>query len=326
MIGGVAGVLAVHGGAGGRGPAVPDPERDTAVRAALAEALRAGQRVLAAGGPALHAAVEAVAVLEDCPALNAGRGAVLRSDGSVALDASVMDGRERRAGGVAAVRRLRNPVRAAHAVLSQSPHVLLTGPEAEAFALARGLEPAAEDWLVTPQRSAQLERARAAARVALDHDGPPDSPADGGDDGAGTVGAVARDAEGHLAAATSTGGMTNSLPARVGDSPVPGAGTWADDATCAVSGTGEGEIFLRCAFAHEVDAQLRVGGLPLEEACERALARVVALGGRGGCAAIDTRGRVALPFNTFAMPRGMLGQDAEPRIALRRDEPLARMH
>ncbi len=310
MIGSVAGVLAVHGGAGGRGPAAP--ERDAAVRTALAQALRAGRRVLASGGPALDAVVEAVAVLEDCPALNAGRGAVLRSDGSVALDAAPMDGHQRRAGGVAAVRRLRNPVRAAQAVLARSPHVLLTGETAEVFALAQGLEPAAEQWLVTPQRSAQLERALAAAQAPLDHD----------EDGAGTVGAVARDAAGHLAAATSTGGMTNSLPGRVGDSPVPGAGIWADDATCAVSGTGEGEIFLRCAFAHEVDALLRLGGLPLDQACEQALARVDALGGSGGCAAIDAAGRVALPCNTFAMPRGVLGEEREPRIALRRDEPL----
>jgi isoaspartyl peptidase/L-asparaginase-like protein (Ntn-hydrolase superfamily) len=314
MIADVQGVMAIHGGAGGRGPAGADPDRDAAVRAALAGALRAGQRVLARGGPALEAAVEAVAVLEDCPALNAGRGAVLRSDGSVALDAAVMDGLERRAGGVAAVRRLRNPVRAALAVLKHSPHVLLAGAEAEAFAIGQGLEPAADDWLVTPQRTAQLERARTAARAMLDHDGE--------EDGAGTVGAVACDAAGHLAAATSTGGMTNALPGRVGDSPVPGAGIWADDATCAVSGTGEGEIFLRCAFAHEVDALLRLGGRPLQDACERALARVEALGGRGGCAAIDARGRVALPFNTFAMPRGLVEGDAEPRIALHRDDPL----
>ncbi|MBW2282639.1 MAG: isoaspartyl peptidase/L-asparaginase, partial [Deltaproteobacteria bacterium] len=269
---------------------------------------------LARGGPALEAAVEAVAVLEDCPALNAGRGAVLRSDGSVALDAAVMDGLERRAGGVAAVRRLRNPVRAALAVLERSPHVLLASAEAEAFAIGQGLEPAGDEWLITPQRSAQLERARAAAMTLLDHDGE--------EDGAGTVGAVARDAAGHLAAATSTGGMTNALPGRVGDSPVPGAGIWADDATCAVSGTGEGEIFLRCAFAHEVDALLRLGGRPLQDACDLALARVEALGGRGGCAAIDARGRVALPFNTFAMPRGLVEGDAEPRIALHRDDPL----
>jgi beta-aspartyl-peptidase (threonine type) len=301
--------LAVHGGAGGTRRPDPDPERDPVVRAALREALLAGHRVLAGGGTALDAVVEAVVALEECPALNAGRGSVLRSDGTVMFDASVMDGRERRGGGVAGVRGLRNPVRAARAVLESSPHVLLAGEEARDFALRHGLEAADESWFVTPVRQRQLERAREDARTRLDHDS------------AGTVGAVARDADGHLAAATSTGGMTNSLPGRVVDSPVPGAGSWADDATCAVSGTGEGEIFLRCAFAHEVDAAMRLSGVDLETACGRALARVEALGGRGGCVAIDTAGEVSLRFSTAAMPRGQIGADGVPRIALL-DEPL----
>lgn len=302
--------LAVHGGAGGRGRLEPDAEREGVVRRAVCDALRAGYRVLEAGGSALDAVVEAVVVLEDCPALNAGRGAVLRSDGSVMFDASVMEGQERRAGGVAAVERLRNPIRAARAVLDAGEPVLLAGEAAERFALERGLDPAGADWFVTPLRTAQLERARAARRTRLDHDG------------AGTVGAVARDAAGHLAAATSTGGMTGALPGRVGDSPVPGAGTWADDRSCAVSGTGEGEVFLRCAFAHEVDAGMRLRGLDLESACRSALTRVEALGGRGGCVAIDASGAVALPFSTAAMPRGCIGPDGEPHFALLQDEPL----
>ncbi len=295
--------LAVHGGAGGRGRLESD-----LIGRALCEALLAGHRVLRSGGAAIDAVVEAVVVLEECPALNAARGAVLRSDASVVLDAAVMDGRERRAGGVAAVRGLRNPIRAARAVMESSGHVLLAGEQASAFALEHGLEAAPADWFVTPARAAQLERARADGRTQPDPDG-------------GTVGAVALDASGHLAAATSTGGMTLALPGRVGDSPVPGAGTWADDRTCAVSGTGEGEIFLRCAFAHEVDAGMRLQGLDLEAACERALARVESLGGRGGCAAIDAAGAAALPFSTAAMPRGQIGADGAPRFALLRDEP-----
>jgi L-asparaginase/beta-aspartyl-peptidase (threonine type) len=302
--------LAVHGGAGGRGRLEPDPEREAVVGRALCDALLAGHRVLRSGGTAIDAVVEAVVVLEECPALNAARGAVLRSDASVVLDAAVMDGRERRAGGIAAVRGVRNPILAARAVMESSGHVLLAGEEASAFALEQGLEAAPADWFVTPQRVAQLERARADRRTRLDHDG------------AGTVGAVALDAARHLAAATSSGGMTLALPGRVGDSPVPGAGTWADDRTCAVSGTGEGEIFLRCAFAHEVDAAMRLQGLDLEAACERALARVESLGGRGGCAAIDAAGAAALPFSTAAMPRGCIGPEGAPRFALLRDEPL----
>lgn len=305
--------LAIHGGAGGRGRVRRDAEREAGVRRALDEALRAGHAVLAAGGSALDAAVEAVVVLEDCAALNAGRGAVLRSDGSVMFDAAVMDGRERRAGGVAALERVRNPVRAARAVLD-SGAVLLAGEAALRFARERRLETADPEWFVTEPRLAQLERARAEQRTRLDHDDEPD--------GAGTVGAVALDRDGHLAAATSTGGMTHALPGRVGDSPVPGAGTWADDRTCAVSGTGEGEIFLRCAFAHEVDAGVRLAGLDLDTACLRALQRVDALGGRGGCAAIDPSGRVCLPFSTGAMPRGRVGPDGIPHAALLAGEPL----
>ncbi len=296
--------LAVHGGAGGRGRPRPHTKDESVVGGAIAEALLAGYRLLDAGGTAVDAVVAAVVVLEECPALNAGRGSVLRSDGSVMFDAAVMDGRERRCGGVAAVRHVRNPVRAALAVLQAGEHVLLAGERAEAFALECGLEAAERDWFVTPARRDQLERARADRQVRLDHDG------------AGTVGAVALDRHGHLASATSTGGMTNALPGRVGDSPVPGAGTWADDATCAVSGTGEGELFLRCAFAHEVDAAMRYASLPLGEACERALSRVGSLGGRGGCIAIDPRGEISLPFSTAAMPRGSIADDGVPRVAL----------
>jgi isoaspartyl peptidase/L-asparaginase-like protein (Ntn-hydrolase superfamily) len=271
-------VLAVHGGAG-RLP-TDAGYRDTAA-AALRRALEAGLAQLRSRTGALEAAVAAAEVLEDCPVMNAGRGSVLTCDGGVEMDAAVMDGAGRRAGGVAGVRALAHPVRAALCVLRDGRHVLLAGDGAERFARERGCAAAEPEGHVTPERRAQLEAWRARS--------------------GGTVGAVALDAEGHLAAATSTGGTTGKLPGRVSDSCLIGSGTWADDATCAVSATGLGELFIRSAFAHEVDALLRLGGLDLDAACRRALERV---DGRGGCIAVDCQGRVALPFGTPGMARG----------------------
>ncbi|MDX1649965.1 MAG: isoaspartyl peptidase/L-asparaginase, partial [Myxococcota bacterium] len=215
--------LLVHGGAGGRPGTRPDPAQEEALHRALREALEAGGRVLASAGAALDAVVAAVAALEDAPELNAGRGSVLTSDGRVQMDACVMDGASGRAGAVAAVEGLAHPVEAARRVLEAGAHVLLAGPDARAFALAHGVAPAAPAALVTPTRRRQLEAARARGRLALDHDAA-GAPGPDGEEGGGTVGAVALDARGRLAAATSTGGVTNQLPGRVGDSPVPGAG------------------------------------------------------------------------------------------------------
>jgi isoaspartyl peptidase/L-asparaginase-like protein (Ntn-hydrolase superfamily) len=290
--------LAVHGGAGAWSPSDADPVE---IRRALAESLRAGFEVLAGGGAALEAVERAVVVLEDHPLFTAGRGAALTATGEVELDAAIMDGRGRAAGAVACLRGFANPVRAARLVLERSPHVLLVGPGAEAFAAAHGLPHVDPAALVTAAAFADLERVRRAERR---------------DGRGGTVGAVARDAAGHLAAATSTGGVTNQLPGRVGDSPLIGAGTFADDASCAVSATGAGEAFVRAAFAHEVDARMRLLGASLEAACRGALAGVAALGAQGGCAAVDRAGRVALPFTTSAMPRGWALADGEPRVAI----------
>ena len=281
-------VLAIHGGAG---PA-PDDEPDGGASrwprqaAGLAAALRAGLAVLAGGGPALEAATAAVTVLEDDDQWNAGRGSALTAAGTVEMDAAVADGRDRRICGVACVRGVRHPVLAARAVMDDGRHVLLAGPGAMAFARSAGLGFEPEEWFVTERRRRDLAR-RAP------------SPA-----GGSTVGAVARDAAGHLAAATSTGGRTGQLPGRVGDSPVPGAGTWADDASCAVSATGIGEAFLRAAFAHEVDARLRLEGVDLDTACQEALAAVTAAGGNGGCIAVTGDGPPVLPFTTALMHRG----------------------
>jgi beta-aspartyl-peptidase (threonine type) len=270
---------------------------------------------LRAGGGALDAVEEAVRALEACEVLNAGRGSVLNAAGEVEMDACIVEGSGRGVGALAAVRRLVHPVSGARLVMEQSPHVLLVGEAADRFGAARGLETAEPGWFVTSLRRSQLERAQAADRIHLDHAGEDDP--EGEDPGTqGTVGAVARDAAGHLAAATSTGGLTNQWPGRIGDTPLVGAGTWADDATCAVSATGPGELFIRCGFAHEVDAGLRHAGLSVAEACDVALARVAALGGRGGCIAVDAAGNLALPFTTAIMYRGSARFDRDSRIEI----------
>jgi isoaspartyl peptidase/L-asparaginase-like protein (Ntn-hydrolase superfamily) len=298
-------VLAVHGGAGNPRPELLHEARLARCRAGLAAALHAGHAVLTAGGAALDAVQAAVEVLEDDPEFNAGRGAVLTAAGTVETDATVVDGRDRRAGAVGSLVGIRHPVAAARAVLDDGAHVLLVGDGAVAFAGAAGLETAPPEWFVTPRRfEAHRQRARAGGSDPE------------GEDRVGTVGAVALDARGHLAAATSTGGTSGKAVGRVGDSALPGAGTWADDRTVAVSATGLGEVFVRTAFGHEVDALLRLGGLDLAAACDRALADVVALGGRGGCVAVDGAGRVALPFTTTTMYRGWIDGDGVAHVAI----------
>jgi L-asparaginase / beta-aspartyl-peptidase len=281
--------IVVHGGAGG----LPrDPERAGRMRAGAAAAVAAGHDVLAAGGAALDAVEAAVVALEDDPEFNAGRGAALTEYGRVELDASVMDGSTRAAGAVAAVRGVRNPVRAARAVLAEGRHVLLVGEPATEFAVRAGLTFESETWFVT-----ERER-RALARIGAGEAAGSEASA------AGTVGAVARDARGRLAAATSTGGVAGKRLGRVGDSPLVGAGTWADDATVAVSCTGHGESIIRTALAHEVDALLRHHDLDLAVACDEAIAELGRYGGEGGLIAVGARGDVAARFNSPAMTRG----------------------
>ena len=289
-------VIVVHGGAGRAGP----PERDEARRRALAEAAQAGWRVLDEGGSALAAVAAAVVVLEDAPDFNAGRGSVLTRAGHVETDAAVMDGASGRVGAVTGLRQIRNPVMAARAVLADGRHVLIAGPAAEAFARTAGIPREAPEWFVTDRRRLELAEARDSGLTL----------------GGGTVGAVALDRAGHVAAATSTGGRSGQLPGRVGDSPIPGAGTWADDATVAISGTGDGEAFLRVAFAHEVDARMRLARCSLESACEGALELVTAAGGAGGCIAVDATGRVAMPFTTEVMYRASAGTSGEVLVGL----------
>lgn len=289
-------------------------------RRACAEALRGiaarAWAELAAGAPALDVVEHAVAEFEDCELFNAGRGSVLNRAGEVELDAAIMDGSSRAAGAVAAVRTVRNPVRLARAVLRAGEHVMLVGPGAEAFALAAGVEPAGPDWLVLPERREQLARAQAAGRMLLEHEerylGPQRK--------SGTVGAVARDVAGHLAAATSTGGMTNKHVGRVGDSPVVGAGVFADDATCAVSGTGHGEYFIRGVLAHDVHARIAYAGAELHEAARAALRSVAARGGHGGLIAVGSEGAPVLLFDTPGMYRAWIDPGDNVVVAIY-DEP-----
>jgi beta-aspartyl-peptidase (threonine type) len=307
--GGVA--LSVHGGAGRIERDRLAPSRDRELRDAIARVLRVGIGRLESGARVLDVVQAAVAALEDDPLFNAGRGSALTADGTVEMDAALMDGRTRAAGAVACVRGVRNPIALARHVLEDGRHVFLAGEGADRFARELGAASATDGWLVTEERRAELASAQSGDRVSLDRDEP---------SAVGTVGAVARDARGDLAAATSTGGMTNQRPGRVGDSPILGAGTWADNATCAVSATGHGEAFLRAAFAHEVDAAIRIGRLPLRAACEQALARVAALGGSGGCIAIARQGDPLAVFNTAGMVRGLAQPGGKISVALYRDE------
>ena len=297
-------VLAVHGGAGD-GLAKLSPARLEATQLGLAAALRAGADHLRRGGSAVDAVVAAVKVLEDSPEFNAGRGSVLTNEGTVETDAAVADGNRRRVGAVTVCRGVRYPVEAARAVVERTDHVLLAGDAVARLAERWGLERKEPEWFVTEYALEQLRRVRAGAGTAA---------APGG-----TVGAVSRDGAGHLAAATSTGGRVGKLPGRVGDSPVVGAGTWADDGTCAVSATGDGEAFLLAAFAHEVDALMRLTGLGIETACQRALDGVSRHGGRGGCIAVDPAGTVTMPFGTAGMARGLTYASGDLRIGIGRD-------
>jgi L-asparaginase / beta-aspartyl-peptidase len=284
-------VIAVHGGAGR-----PPPDREAA-KQGVAAAVDAGHAELTAGGSALDAVVAAVEVLEDDPQFNAGRGAALTEDAQVELDASIMSGRDRAAGAVAAVHGVRHPVRAARAVLDEGRHVLLVGLAATDYARNTGLELLPDEWFITDDQRRRLERAH---EVAAE----------------GTVGAVALDSRGHLAAATSTGGIARQHRGRVGDSPLIGAGTWADDETVAVSCTGDGEAIIRSAMAHEVEALLRHGGRPVAEAAEEALAVLSRCGGTGGLIAVSADGSVTARCTTVAMPHAWRVGEGELRAAI----------
>lgn len=292
-------VIAIHGGAGAITRAQLSQEQERRYIEALSSIVETGQRMLEAGESALDVVTEAVRLLEECPLFNAGIGSVFTRDETHELDACVMDGITLKAGAVAGVSHLRNPVLAARLVMEQSPHVLLVGEGAEKFAFAHGMEAVSPDIFCTPERYEQLLAARDAGETRLDHAAPLDESTK-----TGTVGAVALDKAGNLAAATSTGGMTNKLPGRVGDSPLPGAGCYANNASVAVSCTGTGEVFIRTLAAYDIAALMDYGGLSLAEACERVvMEKLPALEGSGGLIAVDREGNVALPFNSEGMYR-----------------------
>lgn len=304
--------LALHGGAGtiARTHLTADAER--AYHAALRAALAAGEAILRPGGAALDAVEAAVRVLEDCPLFNAGRGAVFTHEGHHEMDAALMDGRTRAAGAVAGVRSVQNPIRLARLVMEKSDHVLLAWPGAEEFAREQGLPLQPADYFFTQQRHDQLQEALATGRVQLDH-----SASDDPRKKMGTVGAVARDQHGNLAAATSTGGMTNKRYSRIGDSPIIGSGTFADNRTCAISCTGHGEFFLRAVVAHDISCLIDYRGLSLAEACRLVVHdKLAPIGGEGGLVAVDAAGNVALPFNSEGMYRGSVSTTTAPHTAI----------
>ena len=304
--------LAIHGGAGTIARASLSPDDETRYRAALEVALATGYDLLRHGAAALDAVEAAVRSLEDCPLFNAGCGAVFTHDGHHEMDAALMSGHDRRAGAVAGVRQVQNPIRAARLVLEHTEHVLLGYPGADELAREHGLplQPAA--YFFTQKRYDQLQDARAAGRMQLDHAADPNWKK-------GTVGAVARDQHGHLAAATSTGGMTNKRYSRIGDTPLIGAGTWAD-ARCAISCTGNGEYFIRAVAAYDVACLMEYRGLSLAEAARVVVHdKLAPVGGEGGLIAVDAAGNLTLPFNSAGMYRASRTEGSAAAVAIYRE-------
>ena len=301
--------LAIHGGAGTLPRAEMGGEIERKYRSGLAEALDAGYAVLQRGGTSLDAVTRSVTVLEDNPLFNAGLGAVFTYDGGNELDAAIMDGRSLKAGAVCGVTHIRNPIELARTVMEHSEYVMLSGVGAEEFALSRGFTLVPRSYFYTPERWRQLERIRGGdaglSALTISH--------------VGTVGAVALDGDGRLAAATSTGGMTGKRYNRIGDSPIIGAGTYADDRSCAVSATGHGEVFIRAAVAHDICSRMRFGGRTLSTAVrEVVLEELPALQGEGGVIAIDRHGEIAMEFNSEGMFRASKKSGEEAQIAIYR--------
>lgn len=298
--------IAIHGGAGALPRKALAEARERQYLASLESALDAGYAVLERAGSSLDAVSTAVRILEDDPLFNAGRGAALTRDGAAELDAAIMDGQRQRAGAVACVRRVRNPIDLARRVMEKSRHVLLVGSGAEEFALEEGIALVANEYFQTEDRRQQLESARHGERVS-ELVGSPQ----------GTVGAVALDTEGNLAAATSTGGMTNKRQGRVGDSPIIGAGTYAKNGVCAVSTTGHGEYFIRAVAAYHICNAVEYRGLTLGDAAREMLHRILPrLGGNGGIIAVDDRARIAMDFSTEGMFRGARDSAGRREVAI----------
>lgn len=305
--------IAIHGGAGTMNRADLSEEKEAAIRQTLSLALRAGHARLTDGATAMDAVEAAIVVLEDSPLFNAGHGAVFNSQGTNELDAAVMDGQSRNAGAVTGVRHIKNPILLARRVMNESPHVMLAGSGAEEFALSQGFDLVPGDYFHTDYRWQQLERARSLQTSQIELP-PPEYRF-------GTVGAVALDRGGNVAAGTSTGGMTNKRFGRIGDVPVIGAGTYADNETCAVSATGHGEYFIRAVVGHDIAAQIRYAGKSLQEAAEDVVLRkLVAMEGGGGIISINRRGEISMVHNTPGMYRGSIDTNGRLSTAIYKDE------
>lgn len=301
--------LMIHGGAGSMSRDNLSADEDARARAGLQSALDAGCAILAGGGSALDAVEAAVKILEDDPHFNAGRGSVFTYEGHNEMDAAIMDGATRAAGAVARTTRTRNPVSLARAVMTSSPHVLLSGEGADVFSVEQQLEQVDRQWFATPERLRQLEELKSRKSGHFDVDMK-----------YGTVGAVATDAAGHVAAATSTGGLTGKRWGRIGDTPLIGAGTYADDRACAVSATGAGEYFIRIGIAHEITARVRLLGETLDQAAQAVFAELKDMGGVGGVILTAPDGQSHWLFNTPAMYRGVTRSDGTAHIAIYGDE------
>jgi beta-aspartyl-peptidase (threonine type) len=298
--------MVIHGGAGTIERGQMTPQNEQAHRDGLEQALRAGYGVLQKGGASLDAVEAAIRVLEDNPLFNAGKGAVFTHEGTNELDAAIMDGRTLKAGAVAGVMHIKNPIALARLVMEKSPHVMLDGEGAERFAKEMGMPLVEQKYFFTKERWDALQKIKKGSA-------PPSE-----QEKHGTVGAVALDQAGNLAAGTSTGGMTNKEHGRIGDSPIIGAGTYADNRTCAVSCTGDGEYFIREVAAHDVSALMDYKGASLGEAAQSVIDKIGKLGGTGGLIAIDRAGNVAMPFNTSGMYRGTIDADGKITVAIYR--------
>jgi L-asparaginase / beta-aspartyl-peptidase len=329
--------LVIHGGAGTITRQNMTPEREKAYREVLTQALQTGHQVLKQGGTSLQAIEATVRVMEDSPLFNAGKGAVFTSEGKNEMDAAVMNGQNLMAGAVASVTTIKNPIRAAIAVMDKSPHVMMIGKGAELFAQKQGIEQVDPSYFHTEARYKALERAQKEEKVELDHTEKDKqkvkkAPKTGAAKGTpepliftegkkfGTVGCVALDQYGNLAAGTSTGGMTNKRYGRVGDAPIIGAGTYANNATCAISATGHGEYFIRSVVAYDVSALMEYKGLSVQQAADEVvMKKLVERGGEGGLIALDRQGNIAMPFNSEGMYRGYVKADGSMEVLIYKD-------
>ena len=306
--------IVIHGGAGTLKRANMSSETEASYRAALREAVTSGYAILTAGGSSTSAVIAAIQILENSPLFNAGKGAVFTHDGTVELDASIMEGRLRNAGAIAGVKRVKNPIVLAEQVMIFSPHVLLAGAGAEEFAAQRGLDMVPNHYFFTERRRMALDRAIAREKQAELNDQPEDTD---NADKKGTVGAVALDSSGTISAGTSTGGMTNKRYGRIGDSPIIGAGTYADNRVCGISATGYGEFFIRAAVAHDICARARYGNQTLQQAADAVIhGELKAMGADGGVIGLDPTGELVISFNTTGMYRASVSREGVVNIEI----------